>query len=704
MSSENLKSGYLPYIDGMRAVAVLAVIIYHLHAAWLPGGFAGVDVFFVISGFVVSASVVRFSSTSFRQFLLQFYARRIQRIVPALMLCLLVTALLSALFIPSAWLSNKNQYTGLAAFFGFSNFVLAQSGNDYFSPTAEFNPFTHTWSLGVEEQFYLIFPLLFFPWLRGGLSRSRSMLGFAVAALLSLAVGAWLGRAAPQMAFYMIVSRFWELAGGVLLFHLIAARGAPQPGATAYRVGPWLSLLLLASGLVFSQPGDFPFPGALPAVLGTLGLLYFLYNSQPDTLLVRVLTSAPALFFGKISYSLYLWHWPVFVLFKWTIGIESPLSRAVALLLALLLALISYHLVETPIRHSSLLQSLSRGRRVMAGFALIAVCFSVSVLITKGQSHLSQSTVTRHVGDWDPHLYQLASKLGDCRLQASTTTSHGAQILQMSRRDCAAPPKPLPAMYVIGDSHAGHYNVMLAQFVLQTGREVAIYSTGGCAVLGLREPMTEGDRCARASTAALDDLLTRVKPGDTVLFSSLRLPRLGDQWIRYDEQAVRSAAFGAGAEHERLAAQAQAETMLQRFAAKGADIVFPGPTPVFRSPAFRCSDWFNSMNPICADGSAIARTEIERYRAPVLQSLAEIGRTVPGVRVWDAMSILCPGAQCTASRDGQPLFFDGDHLSAHANTLLLPDFLRFNHAVSGTGNNIASQQNAAVRGVLRKTQ
>jgi hypothetical protein len=259
-------------------------------------------------------------------------------------------------------------------------------------------------------------------------------------------------------------------------------------------------------------------------------------------------------------------------------------------------------------------------------------------------------------------------------------------------------------MYVIGDSHAGHYNVMLAQFVLQTGREVAIYSTGGCAVIGLREPMTDADRCARASTAAMNDLLMRVKPHDTVLFSSLRLPRLGDQWIRYDEQAVRSAAFGAQAERERLAAQAQAETLLQRFADKGVDIVFPAPTPVFRSPAFRCSDWFNRINPICADGSAIARTEIERYRAPVLQSLAAISSAVPGVRVWDAMAILCPDAQCTASRDGQPLFFDGDHLSAHANTLLLPDFLRFAQAALPPRTGVAVQQNAAVREPQRKTQ
>lgn len=684
MNGENLKSAYLPYIDGMRAVAVLAVIVYHLNAAWLPGGFAGVDIFFVISGFVVSASVVRFSADSFRQFLLQFYARRVQRIVPALMVCLVVTAMLSALFIPSAWLSNKNQTTGLAAFFGFSNFVLAQTGNDYFSPTAEFNPFTHTWSLGVEEQFYLIFPLLFFPWLRGGAARTRSMLLFAGAALLSVGIACWLGLRHPQQSFYMIVSRFWELAGGVLLYHYIAVRGAPTAARQRgpwYQTGMWLSLLLLAIGFICSRPGDFPFPGALPSVLGTLGLLYFLYSRADGEPLVRLLTSAPAILLGKISYSLYLWHWPVFVLFKWTVGIESPLCRVAALLLAFALALASYYLIENPVRHSTRLQSLPRPRRLMAGLALIVLSCSVSLLITKTQGRLSQSIVSRHVGDWDPHLYQLASRLGDCSLVAREDLRGGVQVLSMSRGGCAPVPAPV-RLYVIGDSHAGHYNVMLAQFVLRTGGEVYIYTTGGCAVLGLRVPMAPDARCAGASQAALADLLRRVRAGDTILLSSLRLPRLGDQWARFDEAQVRAAAFGPQAELERKAAESQGETLLRVFADKGAHIVFTGPTPVFRAPAFRCSDWFNRMNPICAGGSAIARSEIERYRAPVLASIAAISRAVPHVSLWDTMPILCPGQTCSASRDGQPLFFDGDHLSAHANALLLPDFLRFTAALT----------------------
>lgn len=683
MNVENQKAVYYPHIDGMRALAVLSVILYHLNGAWLPGGFAGVDVFFVISGFVVSASVVRLNAVSFRQFLLQFYVRRIQRIVPALMLCLVVTAVLSALFIPSAWLSNKNRTTGLAAFFGFSNFVLGQSGNDYFSPTAEFNPYTHTWSLGVEEQFYLLFPMLFFPWLRGGAARVRAVRLFAAAALLSLGIGCWLAWSNPLLSFYMIFSRFWELAGGVLLYQWMAQRApdAAPPHPMVRRLGLPLSLLMLLLALGCSRPADFPFPGALPAVLGTLGLLYFLNGRPAGDRLLRCFTHPLPVFIGKISYSLYLWHWPVFVLFKWTVGVSSPACQASAVLLAFLLAIASYHLVENRIRHSSWLQLLPRPRRLAAGLALIMLSFSLSVAISKTQTRLSQSTVSRNVGLWDPHLYQYSNRLGDCQLDAREPVVAGVKILIMSRSGCA-PAEPAPGrLFVVGDSHAGHYNVMLAQLVLRTGREVYIYSTGGCAVLGLREPMAADGACHQAEQGALDDALGRLRQGDTVFFSSLRLLRLGDQWARYDEAQVRQAAFSSQAAVQRKAAELQAVALLQPFAAKGARIVFPGPTPVFRAPAFRCADWFNKMNPICDGGVDIWRSEIERYRAPVLQAFASIAASVPGVSVWDPMPILCPGAVCSASRDGQPLFFDGDHLSAYANNLLLPDFMRFTAAL-----------------------
>ena len=135
---------YFPFIDGLRAIAVLSVVLYHLDNAWLPGGFAGVDIFFVISGFVVTASVANRQREGLPAFAGYFLARRLQRIAPALIVFLLVTAFVDAVLVPHAWLSHRNQVTGRFAFFGFSNVVMARASNDYFSPIAELNPYTHT--------------------------------------------------------------------------------------------------------------------------------------------------------------------------------------------------------------------------------------------------------------------------------------------------------------------------------------------------------------------------------------------------------------------------------------------------------------------------------------------------------------------------------------------------------------------------------
>jgi len=150
------KVQYRPDVDGLRAIAVLSVMIYHLNSAFLPGGFVGVDVFFVISGFVVTSSLVAGRSASLPAFVGEFYARRLARIVPALVLALVVSAFAATLFIPEAWLSSLSERTAQYAFFGLSNWVMQANSDFYFAPRAEFNPYVQTWSLGVEEQFYLI--------------------------------------------------------------------------------------------------------------------------------------------------------------------------------------------------------------------------------------------------------------------------------------------------------------------------------------------------------------------------------------------------------------------------------------------------------------------------------------------------------------------------------------------------------------------
>ncbi len=674
------RAQYYPYIDGLRALAVLSVLIYHLHGPWLPGGFVGVDVFFVISGFVVSASIASFKGQGIWQFLAFFYARRLRRIAPALIVCLLVTAILTALLIPSSWLSAENQKTGLYAFFGLSNFVLAASGRDYFAPTTDFNPYTHTWSLAVEEQFYLLFPLLFLAWTRGGRGRTWSTALVAGALIASLGWGWWQSRTNPLEAYFLTPSRFWELAAGVLLYQGLSR--LPEPTAWS---GPARfvrgaigasSLFAVLAAFAMAVPARFPVPGVLPAVIGTLGVIWSLHHHPELKGLHRLLGSRPLVFIGKISYSLYLWHWPVFVLFRWTCGLDDLPTRAAAVVLAFALALASWRFVENPVRYGTHLARLPHRAVIAGSLLLVALAGWGADVIADNQHRLSLSTVSRNPDVWYPNVAPADAEDPGCNAEPERHTVAGGRMFVYSPKGCvrSGPVSP-SSIYVIGDSHAMAYEGLLKQYAVHRATRIYAYTNGGCPFISL-QPWRDLDdaRCRHYTDTALGDLRARLKPGDVLFLPSLRLPRFSDQWIYFGEEQAERQMFGSRADAGRQRSVAFAVATLRDIAQRGVHIVFEGPKPIFKAPPFRCADWFNRGNPICAPGFSVPRSLLDAFRRPVLQSLTSIGEQVPGVGVWDPYPILCPDDECHAWRDGQPLFLDGDHISGMGNQLLLPSF------------------------------
>jgi hypothetical protein len=216
---------------------------------------------------------------------------------------------------------------------------------------------------------------------------------------------------------------------------------------------------------------------------------------------------------------------------------------------------------------------------------------------------------------------------------------------------------------------------MLKGFVLRTGATVYVYGTGGCSFIGLLQAPSPS--CAAFQQAAVADMLVKMRPGDTVFLPSLRIPRIVDQFVVYGQASAVNEMFAPAAGVARQAGMAAALPVLKAFIAKGANVVFEAPTPEFKSPAFRCADWFDRANPICAGGSTIERTTITALRAPVMLAFANLAQEAPGVRVWDPLPVLCPSNICSNEKDGHPLFFDGDHLSGYGDALLLPDFEAF---------------------------
>jgi len=677
MQGRLMREGYYPHIDGMRAIAVLAVIAYHLKPEWLPGGFTGVDVFFVISGFVVSASVAHSPDFKGWKGALWFYARRMRRIMPALFACLLVTALLSALFIPDSWLSETSGKTGRMAFVGLSNWVLAGTGNSYFSPRSEFNPYTHTWSLGVEEQFYLLFPLLFLAWPGGGKGRRVSLLLFGLATAASLAHALMLARQGGREieAFYQTTTRFWQLGAGVLLFQVLDMRKradatAPWPGAGLLRPLFLLSsLLLLGYGLWAARPGHSPWEDGAWPVLGTLGLLVLLHRS-PGGWIGTALSSMPMVTIGRMSYSLYLWHWPVFVLFRWTFGLESVGTGIAALLCTALLSWLSWRWVEQPVRFGSRWRA-SDARWVACGLVVLLFGMGVQKQLSKNSRYISLSTVTRNPLDWYPYAKGVAKEYPECQLAISWLPG-GVQ--QFERGACPSGKAGGRRLFVVGDSHALAYGEMFSRLAILEGFQVRLDGRGGCTPIGLQGWQPADQDCDARIRKLFKEIGVHARPGDTVFLPGLRVPRLVEQYRQFDPKAARAAQQGEAARAMRDKVVATAIEQLRPLARRGIHVVLEAPKPVLPAPPFRCSDAFNRGNPICSRGMTLPRAEMEALREPALSSLRKIAAALPGASVWDPLPILCPGSTCLPDEGGKPLYFDGDHISGYGNRVLLPSF------------------------------
>jgi len=698
MTPTHQRHAYLPYVDGLRAIAVIAVVVYHLNPAWLPGGFAGVDIFFVISGFVVAASVGERERTSFPSFLTYFISRRVVRIAPALIVCLVLTGLVAAVFIPDAWLSESNQRTGKYAFFGFGNLMLARFGNDYFSPISEYNPYTHTWSLGVEEQFYLLFPVMFWLWSFRGRWRVVVAGLFAAGGLWSFLHAMDTGPVDHAAAFYLLASRFWELAVGVLLYlgmSMAGRRFDTVDSATPRWLLPLavLASLCLFASLATSHPNTFPAPGAALPVLAAAALLGLLHGRPMNFPIVRALTWHPMLRIGRLSYSLYLWHWPVFVLFRWTVGTGSLATRVLALAIAVILAVLSWRYVETPVRRASRLKAMPRIAVVACGVVALYAGMWISGWVDRRQPVISVSSVARHADDWYPSRKATVTSVAGCSVTPVREPVGDGFRVVFERKACSAA-VTAPEVFVIGDSHAMAYGTMFSEYVLATGAKVILYNNGGCPFLSLQPWREHGAHCLKAQEQALEHMLPRLRAGDVVFMPSLRVPRFVDQWDRLPQDGIRELVFGDASAKEREVAVREGAGILQRIHATGARAMIEAPDLVMKAPLFRCADVWTLSNPVCADGTAVNRAEFEHLRAPMLGSIQSLAGQVPGSHVWDPFPVLCPeGTECNGFLDGKPLFFDGDHLSGFANRLLLPSFTQ---AVRQLQPSVGSSTAAAV--------
>lgn len=650
--------GYRPEIDGLRTLAVVPVVLFHAGFSVFAGGFVGVDVFFVISGYLITTIILRECDQG-RFSILRFYERRARRILPALFLVM-------ACSLPLAWWLLFPKYfvdygESLAATSVFSSNILFWKERGYFGTVAELKPLLHTWSLAVEEQFYIFFPLGVMMLWRFGFRTVG--VAIALVAVGSFLLSDILSTRRIAANFFLLPSRAWELlAGSLIAMWLLRGRA---PSGRIAEIGALLGLGMIAAA-IFVLDEHVPFPGRA-TLLPVVGTVLVILCARPDNLAGRFLGLGPMVGIGLISYSAYLWHQPVFVMARHG-SLTAPGMPEMLGLTALSfgLAYLSWKYVETPFRDA---ERVSRRSIFTGSLAGIAVFCAVGVFIARGGGF-----------DWrfDPQTRAI--------LALDDEDGRG-------RKGCAdAPGLPpegcvfnaqLPERALLwGDSHAMALAERLAAELADRGIALETATTSGCAAM-VNFAQAERD-CPASQRAALDYLATPDSPDIVILHS---------RWTNafnpepYDNgepgfaprpsslKVLRAdGAENAGMSQSEWATQNFRET-IRALAALGKKVVVVGNVP---DPGWHVVRHLARRNvtgrALDEDLSVSADIVAERDRA-FLDAVAPLLAT-PDVRLVNPFDVFCntiSAGRCASEIEDRPLYRDNNHLSLFGAGLLAAD-------------------------------
>jgi len=672
------KPQYRPDVDGLRALAILSVIIFHAFPDVIKGGFVGVDIFFVISGFLISS--ILFSDLEKGSFsFIDFYSRRVKRIFPALILVLLSCLVFGGFIL----LADEYKQLGghVAGGAGFvSNFILWKEVG-YFDNAADTKPLLHLWSLGIEEQFYIVWPLLLFlVWKK----RVNFLLLVSIIAAASFLVNLASVGAHPEAAFFSPLSRFWELMiGSILAYlslhpyrHIPAGDGSviPQekglPGlhlpldrTSRANVSATLGLLLILF-TVFRLNENAPFPGWW-ALAPTMGAFLLLQAGLDAWINRKLLANRAMIWVGLISYPLYLWHWPLLSFARIIEGqMPSAPIRFSAVILSVILAWATYRLVETPVRFRM------RGRRVTGVLIVLMACLGfMGYKIYKSDG--LKYRLSNFQQNADPFLSP-KTKLEEARKLCRKSFPDAKGVCFSSPAKDSGTGK---SIFFIGDSHSE----ALSTGFIDKNPDIPANSFGtwGCLpFIGVERFVNRGPK--GCPTSLMHDLSHLSKKTNEVVVITARYTTyvtgtgFENTSSLHEPNSVHIQPSGQplqkkGVNYAEVYAQGLRST-LNFLQAQNKQVVFVHQVPELGFDPKICVDRPFRTN--IENACRLPRVEVEKRQGSYRDATAKVLAEFPGVRVFDPMAFLCDKTYCYARKDKTILYRDDDHVSLAGARLL----------------------------------
>jgi peptidoglycan/LPS O-acetylase OafA/YrhL len=628
-ADHELTRSFRPEIAGLRAIAVAGVVLCHLNLSMFAGGFVGVDIFFVISGYLISRGILDgLQRGSFS--LLDFYVRRARRILPALIFTVVGSFVAGALWLsPDLFRALAKESTH--ALLSISNIQYWRESRQYFAATSEQLPLLHCWSLSVEEQFYLIWPA-FLIWIRNS---RRIFLYISLVAVLSFVACLIEFPRDPQAAFFLMPFRIFEFSVGALVLPI--ERRVKLTDLAAEALGMAGAIAIVVSLLCFSAATPLPGAGSLLPCLGAGAVI--LAGSRP--LAARLLALPPVQGLGAISYSLYLCHWPILFFARYVLGPEAMTPAVYAFLVAtmVLVAIFMYRCIEQPFRKSAPLSAFATLKPLLRYAAFVALLVGVTY-------------VTFRQDGWPARLPAAAIELG--KLQSFALAPCDALPERCIFGDRQAP----LGVELVGDSFAHQYVAAFDPLLKRLRLRGETTVIGGCPILvGIVPKDDPNKRCG----AKRDEILAQLQPTATNIV-------LGQYWNLYSEEKVVSSYprndLPAGRERTMAQLQSSLEATIELLRRSGRHFLLIGeqvsnncaidktrlmPGPLWHAPQAPCA--LVDRDTAIRSGAAL-NAMLERVRAKWPEQ----------VRLLLPVDYLCD-AQCPVVKDGAWLYIDGGHLS-----------------------------------------